>query len=297
MSEKTEVQVIEQSQDTALYLITKAEIDTQISTAKAFPRSIKSFMDNAITLATINEEIAQSCTYSLPRAGKFIEGASVRLAEIIASSYGNIRVGARVIDNDGKTITSQGICHDLETNFCATIEVKARITNKMGQTYSEDMQITTANSASSKALRNAIFRVVPTALVQSIHDQVKLVAKGSAVTLTERRSKALLWFNEQGIKDSQICEILKIKGIEDIDLDKLSTLSGMRSAVKNGESTIKEIFSLEKEVPKEKLPMTQELLEEAIKAITFEGVDPENIKKEYDCTEDQIKQLDSVVPQ
>jgi len=297
MSEKTEVQVIDQSQDTALYLITKAEIDTQISTAKAFPRSIKSFMDNAITLATINEEIAQSCTYSLPRAGKFIEGASVRLAEIIASSYGNIRVGARVIDNDGKTITSQGICHDLETNFCATIEVKARITNKMGQTYSEDMQITTANSASSKALRNAIFRVVPTALVQSIHDKVKLVAKGSAVTLTERRSKALLWFNEQGIKDSQICEILKIKGIEDIDLDKLSTLSGMRSAVKNGESTIKEMFSLEKEVPKEKLPMTQELLDEAIKAITFEGVDPENIKKEYDCTEEQIKQLDSVVPQ
>jgi len=47
----------------------------------------------------------------------------------------------------------------------------------------------------------------------------------------------------------------------------------------------------------EKLPITQELLNEAIKAIAFEGVDPENIKKEYDCTDEQIKQLDSVVPQ
>jgi hypothetical protein len=296
MSTENEVQVIEQSQDTALYLITKAEIDTQISTAKAFPRSIKSFMDNAITLATINEEIAQSCTYSVPRAGKFIEGASVRLAEIIASSYGNIRVGARVIDNDGKIITSQGICHDLETNFCATIEVKARITNKMGQTYSEDMQITTANSASSKALRNAIFRVVPTALVQSIHDQVKLVAKGSAVTLTERRSKALAWFNDQGVKDSQICEILNIKGIEDIDLEKLATLSGMRSAVKNGESTIKEMFSLEKEAIKELPLLSVQELQDAIHAVAFEGVDVEGFKLNYNLTTDQLAQLENALP-
>src|ERR1035437_7249180 len=93
----------------ALSLITKAEMDTQISTAKAFPRSLKIFMDKALSMATLNEDIAASCNYAVPRGGKPMEGKSVRLAVIICSSYGNIRSGARVIANDGKTVTAQGI--------------------------------------------------------------------------------------------------------------------------------------------------------------------------------------------
>jgi hypothetical protein len=42
--------------------------------------------------------------------------------------------------------------------------------------------------------------------------------------------------------------------------------------------------------------MTPELLTKAIESIVFEGVDPENIKAEYDCTPDQIKQLDEAIP-
>jgi hypothetical protein len=45
-----------------------------------------------------------------------------------------------------------------------------------------------------------------------------------------------------------------------------------------------------------KPPMTPELLTKAIESIVFEGVDPENIKAEYDCTPDQIKQLDEAIP-
>lgn len=246
----TEVQVI--SQD-ALSLITKAEIDVQISTAKAFPRSIKTFLDRAMSIATISEEVAASCNYAVPRGGKPITGPSIRLAEIVCSTYGNIRSGARVIANDGKTVTAQGICHDLETNNCVTVEVKRKITDKNGRTFSEDMQVVTGNAACAIALRNAVFKVIPAALVSEIYERTKEVAKGTAETLPVRRKKAVEFFTSNGITEKQICEVLEVKKIEDIDLEKLSILRGMVSAVKNGEGTIKELFEKELESLKSKI--------------------------------------------
>lgn len=231
----------------ALSLITKAEIDVQISTAKAFPRSLKMFIDKAMSMATLTEDIAASCSYSLPRGGKSLDGPSVRLAEIICASYGNIRSGARVIANDGKTVTAQGICHDLETNNCVTVEVKRKITDKHGRTFNEDMQVVTGNAACAIAYRNAVFKVVPSALCQEVYDKAKEVSKGTAETLVKRRDKALDYFRSLKVTDKQICEVLEIKKVEDIDLDKLAILTGMRAAIKNGESTIQTLFDNGKE--------------------------------------------------
>lgn len=251
----------------ALSLITKAEIDVQISTAKAFPRSLKMFQDRAMSMATLNEDIAAACSYALPRGGKSLEGPSVRLAEIVCSAYGNIRAGARVIANDGKTITAQGICHDLETNNCVTVEVKRRITDKNGKTFNEDMQVVTGNAACAIAYRNAVFKVVPGALVMDVYDKAKEVARGTAETLTKRRDKAVAYFRELGVKDQQMCDVLGVKKIEDIDLDKLTTLTGMRSAIKNGESTVKDLFeSTQDEVAIEDLQLLFEMKKESLNA-------------------------------
>ena len=226
----------------AFSLITKAEIDVQISTAKAFPRSLTMFIQKATSMATLTEEIAASCSYALPRGGKNLEGPTVRLAEIVCATYGNIRSGARVISNDGKTITAQGICHDLETNNCVTVEVQRPILDKNGRPFKLDMQVVTGNAACAIAFRNAVFKVVPAALAQEIYDRAREVARGTAETLVVRRDKAIKYFRELGVKDAEICNVLGIIKIEDINLDHLQTLSGMRAAIKNGESTVKELF-------------------------------------------------------
>jgi hypothetical protein len=257
MEETITMQIVAQD---ALSLITKAEIDVQISTAKAFPRSLKTFIDRAITMATLNEDIAASCSYSLPRAGKVLEGATVRLAEIVCSAYGNIRAGARVIANDGKTVTAQGICHDLETNNCVTVEVKRKITDKNGKLFSEDMQVVTGNAACAIAYRNAVFKVVPSALCNDVYEKAKEVSKGTSETLIVRRNKAVEYFKSLSVTEKQICDILEIKKIEDIDIEKLATLTGMRSLIKNGESTIKDLFSKD-EISLEELQILFEIKE------------------------------------
>lgn len=273
-SEKLEITTVSES---ALSLITKAEIDMQIATAKAFPRSIKMFLDKAMSIATVNENVAASCSYALPRGGKSLEGPSVRLAEIVCSTYGNIRSGARVIDNDGKTITAQGICHDLETNNSVTVEVKRKITNREGKTFNEDMQTVTGNAACAIAYRNAVFKVIPSALVSEVYDRAKEVARGTAETLVVRRDKALAYFKEIGVKDKQICEVLEIKKVEDIDLDKLSTLRGMVTLIKNGESTIDALFNSKEEINPDDLQFLFEQQKEFLK--TDDIIDIERILK------------------
>ena len=244
--QEVEVQVVTPD---ALSLITKAEIDMQISTAKAFPRSIKNFIDKATSLVSLSEDIAETCIYPLPRSGKSLEGPSVRLAEIVTSTYGNIRSGARVIANDGKTITAQGICHDLETNNSVTVEVKRKITNKAGVTFNEDMQVVTGNAACAVAYRNAVFKVIPAALVTPIYNAAKEIIKGTEATLPTKRKQALDFFKSKGVKDEQICEVLELKRVEDIDLEKLFTLRTMATALKNAESTVEEMFSKKESTP------------------------------------------------
>lgn len=302
-TETTGTEIVQQTaNDTALYLITKAEIDTQIATARAFPRqSMKMFMDEVLSLATITEEVAESCTFAMPRGGKLIEGPSVRLAEIIAHCYGNIRYGSRVIENDGRTITSQGICHDLEKNVAYTIEEKRSImqhetkwengkshrTGNMVQ-MNDDMQVMIGRVNNSIAKRNAIMGVVPKAIWMPLYDQVKQVAKGTAATLKDRREKAVAWFKEQGIKNEQICAVLEIKKVEDIDLEKLYVLSGMRSAIKNGESTLKEMFDPAKAAP---APETAKpsLTDDEVELAVSTGQKLSEVQAQYSLTPEQIK--------
>ena len=149
----------------ALEALNRSEIDMQIATAKKYPRDIMASINKVVALATVDENTAEECFYSLKRRGSdgdtFITGPSVRLAEIVAASWGNIRVAAQVVGNDGKFITARGTCIDLETNNAVSVEVQRRICDKYGKTYSEDMQVVTGNAAAAIAFRNAIFKVVP----------------------------------------------------------------------------------------------------------------------------------------
>lgn len=240
-----EGEIIEAPQE--LDLTGRAEIDVQIATAHRYPRSVSRFQKEALAMATVNEDTAASCFYALPRKDKSgqmknIEGPSVRLAEIVGSSWGNIRYGARIVREEKDFIVAQGSAHDLERNVAMTIEVKRRITDKHGKKYSFDMIAVTANAACSIALRNAIFKVVPKTFVDSIYAAAKKVAVGNASTLANRRLAALDYFKKMGVQPEQVLAVLEREGIEDIDLKDLETLTGYRTAITEGDAKVDDIF-------------------------------------------------------
>lgn len=221
---------------------TSSEINTQIATARRFPRSVVKSRQRATELACLDEETAASCFYSLPRAGKNITGPSARLAEIVASSWGNVRYGARVVGDDGKEVIAQGMCHDLESNVAVSIEVRRRITNRKGETYDADMIAVTGNAANSIAMRNAILKVIPGALWKPVYEAARKVAIGDAVTLKQRRDGAVAYFGKMGVTPDRVAKAVGKEKVEEIGLDELEVLTGLKTAIRDGDTTVDAAF-------------------------------------------------------
>lgn len=244
--EKEDFDIVEptgsESAGALVELVTRAEIDTAIATAKRYPRSVKIFMETAKEMVTINQEIAESCNYGLPRAGKIIEGPSARFAEIILSAWGNCRAGARVVHEDNRFITAQGVCHDLQTNTAITMEVRRRITDRKGNTFVDDMIGVTGNAASSIALRNAILRKIPKAFWEPIYEESRKVALGSARPMANRRADALAIMQKFGATPDMIYAKFGIKGEEDLTIEHLTVLTACKVSLKEGVTTIEDLF-------------------------------------------------------
>jgi hypothetical protein len=223
--------------------LSRAEIDVQIATAKRYPRSIKAFKAEAETLALLDEETAASMFYVMPRAGRKVEGPSVRLAEVVGSSWGNLRYGARVVDESDTFVTAQGACFDLEKNIAITMEVRRRITDRTGARYNDDMITMTGNAACSIALRNAIFKVVPFALVKPIYEKARAVSIGQALSIEQRRQRAIDWFGKLGVKADQVLKIVGRVGWEDVGDEDLITLRGVVTAIQDGDTTLQAVLT------------------------------------------------------
>lgn len=224
-------------------LLNKSEIDMQVATAHKYPRSIKRFRDETLQMVTLNESVAASCIYALPRGGKTIEGPSARFAEVIASAWGNCRAGARVVSEQGDFITAQGVFHDLERNVAITFEVQRRITDSRGNRYNADMIGVTGNAASSIALRNAILKGVPKAFWEDMYQAARKTVMGDVKTLANRRAEAIKAFQAFGITQQQLLDKLEIEGVEDIGLEHLVILRGLITAIKEGDTTPEQAFA------------------------------------------------------
>jgi phosphoribosylformylglycinamidine (FGAM) synthase PurS component len=266
--------IIQIQQSEMLQALNKSEVDIQISTAKQYPRHLPETLNKIATYATMDAETAEDCFYAIRRGGDVIEGISVRMAEIIAGAWGNMRIQTRIIGNDGKTITAQGVCHDLETNIAISVEVKRRITDKQGRTFSEDMQVVTGNAASAIAFRNAVLKVVPKAVTKKVIDEVKQVALGKSIDMETGRQNAIANYKKRGVSEQILFDYLSITKREEIDKEKLFALKATLNAINEGTTTVEDEFinpAKEKKAAEEaakKTDATKDKVKEAMDAAT-----------------------------
>jgi hypothetical protein len=240
----TDIDVMESD---VLTPIMSTEIAVMVSTAKRYPRDVTTFKKKALNLAISDPETAQSCIYALPRKEKNgqikkIKGPSIRLAEILASSYGHLWCDGRQVADEGDYVKCRGTAFDVENNVMIGVENKRRITDRTGRRFSEDMVGVTANACISIALRNAILHVIPKTFWQPIYDATVKAAVGDQKTLSERRAKALEYFQKLGISNKQIFERLNVANVESIGLDQLEDLFGLASAIRDGDASIDDVF-------------------------------------------------------
>ena len=243
--------------------IIRSEIDVQISTAKRYPRSIAQFKERALAMATLDEETAASCIYCRPvgkernpatgkMEQKYAEGMSVRMAEIVGASYGNLRVGAMLIEQTPRQVKARGYAHDLESNFASGSEFVEATVTKDGNPFSERMRAVVAKACIAKARRDATFQVVPRALCKPIEAAARKVAIGDAKSLASRRQAVVQWLSKLHIDMARVWAALEISGPDDITLDHLTTLTGLRTAIKDGDITVDDAFPSAESAPRSK---------------------------------------------
>lgn len=263
--EVVETRPITEISTSTISAIAKVEIDTAIATARRYPRSIDKAVKNILSLTTIDEETAEEAIYALPRGGKPIRGPSVRLAETIQQCWGNCRVDARVIniDRENKIVEAESVFHDLETNSATRATVRRRIVDSKGRLYSDDMIIVTGNAACSIAKRNAILGGVPKAIWRRAYAEAERVIAGDVTTLNVTRDKAVRAFATYGVKPEQVFAAIGVRGIDDISIEHIPTLRGMFSAIKNGETTVEEVFAVRSGAPADFKPVANPLDDKA----------------------------------
>jgi hypothetical protein len=225
----------------------------EVATAREFPRSVTTFKERSRSMATLSTKIASECIYALPRREqgvvKMIKGASIRLAEIVTCAWGNCRSLAWIHEEGREIITARGVFIDLEYNNGIGIEAQRRIVNRYGQRYSTDMIVMTGNAASSIALRNAIFHGVPRALWWDVYEDALKIVAGDAKTLVDRRADVMGFLHKQGATDEQIFAVLGVRGLDDIGIEEVATLTGIANAIRDGELTVDEAFKPQVQAP------------------------------------------------
>ncbi len=257
-------------------VLATAEIDSQIATAKMYPRDIAVFKDKLMAMANLDQETAEGCYYALPRGGKAIGGPSIRLAEIALSCYGNCAAEAHVTTEDENFIYAVGSCRDIENNVAVRVEVRRRITKadsyvceacsqwhkheprngmctkcgeghvvfKKGERFNDDMIAVTANAACAIALRNAIFKVVPGAYLHPVFEQCKKTAVGDARSLVSRRCEVIEKLTKFGVTKDRILAVITRKSVDEVTFDDIAVLIGLGTAIKCGDTTVEEAFPL-----------------------------------------------------
>jgi hypothetical protein len=229
----------------ALTQLNAAEINQQIMTARAYPRSVTNFRRTMREMVTYDQPTALSCLYALKRSGKVIEGPSIRFAEAAAQSWGNCRAGARIVDVGDEFITAQGFFYDLEKNMALAFEVMRRITDREGNRYGDDMIGVTGNAACSIAIRNAILRGVPRTAWNEPYQAARSLSIGKGESISTKRGEMLKAFAPLGVDKGQIFGLLGVKGIEDVTIEQMMLMAGILNAIKEGETTVEKEFAIE----------------------------------------------------
>lgn len=248
-NENNEYEVLQVNQDQSIIqvdAVERANVDSQVATAKQYPRDLMRSVNNSIAMATMDYNTAQSCGYALPRGGKPITGPSVHLAKLIVSNWGNMRAEAKVVQITDKQVISRGTCWDLENNVATAFEVRRSIVGKGGKRFSDDMITVTGNAANSIAYRNAVFSVIPKAITDKVYQAAQRFITGDLSDeekIISRRKKCIDFFkDEYGITEEEVVMLCGKQTVNQIKADQIALLLGITQSLKDGDTTVEELM-------------------------------------------------------
>lgn len=223
-------------------MVERIDIDSLINNAKKHPRDINKVLEQVKSYATLDLELIESYFYFTKSdlGDNTVQGMTVRMAELIVESWGNLSIQTQIIRNDGRTITALGICHDLETNLTISAEITRIITTKDAEEITA-----TSNATSSIAFRNVVFKVIPKVVTFKIVNEIKALVIAN-INADISRPAIIADFATLKIKEDDILKYLNVKKLADINSEEIFILRSLKNAIKDGKTTIEQAFGIPK---------------------------------------------------
>ena len=222
------------------------EVQGAIIMAKKFPRNETACFAKVIESCK-RKSLAESAMYSYPRGGEKVSGPSIRLAETLAKTWGNLQFGIVELSQDNGASEVMAYAWDLETN---TRQVKqftvkhSRYSKKNGLTKLTDPRDIYEISANQGArrLRACILGVLPSDLIDAAVDECEKTLRGNnAEPLVDRIRSCVAKFAEIGVSQEMIEKRFNHK-IDAIDVHELVALGKIYNSLRDGMAKIEDYF-------------------------------------------------------
>jgi len=231
-----------------------SEVQGQIIMAKKFPRDEFRALEQ-IKRACSRIKLAEKSYYQYPRGGQTVIGASIRLAEVIAQSWGNIDFGIRELDQKDGESTVEAYCWDLQTNVrqtkVFTVKHERKAKGRIDKlTDPRDIYELVANQG-ARRVRACILGIIPSDIVETATDVCKLTLAGNnEVPFADRVRKIVEVFGKLTISAEMIEERSK-KKLKDFIIDDLVEMTGIYNSIRDGITKPKDWFAGQKEASEE----------------------------------------------
>ena len=226
------------------------EVQAAVFMAKRFPR------DENAALARIAQScqrrgLAEKAIYTYPKGGQNVTGPSIRLAEALAQSWGNLQCGVVELSQTAGESTCMAYCWDIETNFRDTkvFTVPHAIQTKKGTKALTDPREIYEHVANQGARRKraCILAVIPKDVVDAaIEACAKTLSTAYKEPLIDRLRKMVTVFqNEFSVPLESIERYIGYKLDSFTEMDMV-TLRGVYTAIKEGSAKREDYFELPK---------------------------------------------------
>lgn len=244
-----------------------AEVQAAYVIAKKFPRNEhQAYMK--ILESCKRPFLAEHAMYTYPKGGQLVSGPSIRMAEVLAQSWGNIDCGIRELSQSNGVSVAEAYCIDLETNM-RSVKIfhvpHVRDTKKGRQklTDARDIYEMVANQG-SRRLRACILAVLPIDVQEAAVAQVKKTLETGELPLADRIRLMIQKFDEVGVKVEHLEKRLGHK-LDATIPQEIVTLQGIYKSIKDGFSGREDFFEIGGEKNNDSAENLESLLAEKAK--------------------------------
>lgn len=220
--------------------------------AQKFPRDVdRSF--KSVMRACQLPALAEKAIYEFPRGGTSVRGPSIRLAEAIARSWGNLDFGFQELETKPSIGSVPGssvimsYCWDLETNTRSTkvFTVRHKRDTKKGPkilTDERDVYEAVANYA-MRRVRSNILAIIPKEIVDEAVMECEKTMRKNKEPLEKRIEKAIELFADLDVSKERIEKRLghKMSATTETEMVRLREIY---NSIKDGYASVEDFFEI-----------------------------------------------------